>query len=192
MDARFDIPVDSFLYLRHGRTTDNEDHIISGGERDVALTEEGRKKAASLAEIFSRLTDIKEICCSPMKRAIETAQPLNLLAQKPIRIVSTLHEWLVGDYAGRDEKTYGIQLTDWSFDPPGGETRIQLQDRVHEAALECFSGSASEKKLIVGHAGFWRGLAKNLGMPLVEIDNCTFYEVYRKGNTWHYNKATFT
>ena len=181
------LPVRSFFFARHGQTVDNAQGIISGGERNTPLTDEGKVRADSLALPLMGLSDqISCIFCSPMDRAQETARRANALARKEIIVIPTLYEWMVGDLAGLLDADYKEPLSNWTLDPPNGESRVQLVGRVQTALQECarqIEGRQGDP-LIVAHAGVWWGLSHLLGMKKEPITNCELFKVQDTPSGW--------
>jgi len=187
--------VDIFYFMRHGKTEDNQAGIISGGDRNTLLTEGGLAGARAWAPILQQYSDIATICCSPLQRAQDTAAAINTLAQKPIVTVPELHEWMVGDWAGKSEHAEGgdalsyegSALTFLTDDPPGGETCQQLIARAEKALTLClayYDQGENGRVLLLAHAGVWRGLTRALDLPLDMIDNTSLIKVARTNGVW--------
>jgi probable phosphoglycerate mutase len=171
-------------YVRHGQTTDNRDGIISGGGRDVDLSPLGETTAHALASLVERLENITSICVGPLRRTRRTAELLNSQVQRPVFIVTALKEWDVGDCTGKPESECGNLLSNWSYDPPGGESRAALRTRAQLAWDECHAVKLPGDTLIVAHSGLWRAMSRNLGLPTDELDNCRILEIRHTGRIW--------
>ncbi len=185
----YKLPVSEFFYLRHGQTTDNRDGILTGGERDkgVHLTEEGKAQAESRSGWLVAKREITLICRSPMARVDETVQGMNREAQKLVIEIPNLIEWRIGDYAGMPEGEFGEGLSNFTCDPPGGETREELKRRVHDALMECFRIETRGKVLVAAHKSVGIAIKENLGITRPdEIENCVPYKFFRVGNAWDY------
>mmetsp|Transcript_9122 Transcript_9122/g.10416 ORF Transcript_9122/g.10416 Transcript_9122/m.10416 type:complete len:258 (+) Transcript_9122:54-827(+) len=67
------------IFIRHGRTIDNEQGVISGGEADPDLTPEGREQAQQSHTVYQALratgivTDRTPVYTTDRKRALDTA-----------------------------------------------------------------------------------------------------------------------
>ncbi len=59
-------------FAAHATTTDNEEGIASGW-KDVGLLELGKKQAKEMREHFKNIK-IDLICCSDLKRAVDTVK----------------------------------------------------------------------------------------------------------------------
>lgn len=174
----------SFLYVRHGETPDNLAGILGGGEHDIELAPSGRDGAAALAPIIAARDDIDVIFCSPMLRTRQTAELLNAQAQKPIVVIDSLYEWLVGDCSGKEMSIYGEKFRSWTYDPPGGESREVFAARVVAAITECSRQKPDGRFLIVAHGGVWWALMSHLGLPPQPMANTTLYRVTNCTTHW--------
>jgi probable phosphoglycerate mutase len=119
--------------LRHGVTDWNLEKRVQG-RIDKPLSELGRQQ-------LQRLSVPPEICayrwfCSPLRRAIQTAELLNLNA---VEIEAALIEMSWGDWEGEILKPLRKRLGDemrinesrgLDFCPPGGESPRQVQARL--------------------------------------------------------------
>ncbi len=143
--------------IRHGETA----WSLSGqhtSRTDLALTDEGRQRAAALG---ARLAghDFALVLSSPMRRALETCR----LAGFDAQVDPNLREWDYGGYEGltSDEihKTWP-EWTIWTGTPPGGESAEQVgarADRVIERALEALAREEGDVALF-GHGHMLRVL----------------------------------
>lgn len=102
-------------FVRHGETDLNHLHVAQGHIDTHGLNEVGRKQA-ELLRAFVAGSDLKcdVILCSPLRRAIETAQPLSALFGKPLRIDARLQEIFFGDCEGMSTESIRQRV----FDPP--------------------------------------------------------------------------
>ena len=133
------------IVVRHGRTEANASGLLLGRRLDPSLDELGRRQAAALA---SALPEARVIS-SPLRRTRETAEAFG-------RPVEVDERWIELDYGDLD----GTPLRDvpadvWSrwredpgWTPSGGESLVQLGDRVREAA-EAIAPEAAERDVIV-------------------------------------------
>lgn len=141
-----------FVFLiRHGET------ITSGksyaGRSDVPLTEHGRTQARALAEAMAaeRLT---HILCSPLSRALDTADPLaQRLGLKPL-VTPALAEIDFGHLEGCSKGVLGRSLrkAHAHLPIPGGEALVDVWHRAGEVIGHLPRDPAS-RCAIVGH--FW-------------------------------------
>jgi probable phosphoglycerate mutase len=148
------------LAVRHGETTWNRDTRIQG-HTDIDLNEHGRWQAARLAQAL-RDEPIAAIYSSDLKRARDTAQAVATVHGLPVHAHIGLRERGFGRFEGHtwDELAlrYPAETLAWrkrmpDFAPPGGETLVQLRERVVATALELASRHEGEQILLVAHGG---------------------------------------
>ncbi len=143
--------------LRHAVTDWNLEKRVQG-RIDKPLSELGRQQ-------FQRLSVPPEICayrwfCSPLRRAIQTAELLNLNA---VKVESALIEMSWGDWEGEILKPLRKRLGDemrnnesrgLDFCPPGGESPRQVQARLQTWLLKV--ASSEQDTAAVVHKGIIR------------------------------------
>ena len=90
------------IYLcRHGRTSWNDERRIQG-RTDIPLDETGLAQARALAQFLAgRRPRARQIVCSPMMRAQQTAAPIAELLGLEVIIDEDLTEVDTGEYTGR-------------------------------------------------------------------------------------------
>jgi len=143
--------------IRHGET----EWSASGrhtGTTDIALTEQGRKQAASLAPLLATQS-FDLVLTSPMQRAIDTCR-LAGLGEKA-EIEPALHEWNYGIYEGRKTAEIREQVPDWSVwtSPiPEGEDAMQVGERAR-ALIDRVLRREARHIALFSHAHFLRTLA---------------------------------
>ncbi len=158
------------LYLvRHGATPLTEEDKFSGAE-NVHLSDEGRVQAQHLAQRLKD-TQIAAAYCSPLDRAVETAeilvQPhgLDLIRLDGLREISHGH-W--EGMARRDvEKQFAEEYASWeedpfTFAPQGGESGISVLARALPAMREIVVKHADQSVLVVSHKATLRLLISSL------------------------------
>lgn len=158
---------------RHGRTSWNAEQRFQG-QTDISLDELGvtqaRRAAAMLAGVGPAV-----IMCSDLQRTRQTAAPLlELTGIEPVYDVD-LRETFAGEWEGltRTEiiERYGDQLSLWSAGadvrPGGGETRLEVADRMARAIARGLEFTPADGVLIVvTHGGAARAaIGKLLGLP---------------------------
>jgi broad specificity phosphatase PhoE len=119
--------VRTVIYLaRHGQTALNEAGVLRG-LLDPPLNETGRRQAALLGETLGPLQP-SLVVASPLRRALETAQPVGDQAG---RLVTTDHALLDRDYGRWSGTPKDAVLAHWgSLDAaPGVEPRSAVRDR---------------------------------------------------------------
>lgn len=159
-----------FLFLRHAESQGNLQGIMQG-RRDYALSEMGQRQAQVVAEYLqschfeSRVPD--QIYCSPLQRACQTAQPLQmLLPEIPFATHAELVEVDSGIFSGLTWQEAGAQYPevqrafqaarDWGA-VPEGESKLQLWQRAERFLTELRERHTADSLiLLVTHGGFIR------------------------------------
>lgn len=131
----------TLLLIRHGETIWNKTHRLPGQLPGVALTEEGRRQAASLAEAL-RVFPISTVVSSPLERARDTARYLTSARNLELQFEPDLMDTDVGHWSGqvfedllKGDPAWRAYLSDPTVAPDGIETFPQVQQRV-VAAVE--------------------------------------------------------
>jgi probable phosphoglycerate mutase len=155
----------TIVLWRHGRTSWNANGQFQG-QIDVPLDDEGRAQVRAAARSLALLHPAR-IIASDLERAADTAQALSDLTGVPIALDVRLRETWAGEWEGlsRDdiEARYPGQLAEWvaGFDmrPGGGETRVEVAERVKEAIDEALDGLDGDDVLVVAtHGGSARAV----------------------------------
>lgn len=124
---------------RHGRTEWNAQQRFQG-QTDIPLDEVGLEQAVRAAEQLALLhPDL--IISSDLKRARVTAEQLAIRSGLPVTENADLRETFAGEWEGLDRPTllerHSEDLARWSamsdVRPGGGETRIEVADRMVRA-----------------------------------------------------------
>jgi broad specificity phosphatase PhoE len=154
--------------IRHGESVFNAEGRIQG-QTDIPLSDFGRQQAAVLAKALNPLS-IDAIYASPLRRAMETAQPIAELLRLPIRTDERLKEIHAGIFQGllwsEIDARHGAEASKWrEYDPdfviPGGESRRQLMHR-GRAALDAVCAAGHKQPIIVAHGGVLGAAIKSL------------------------------
>ncbi len=123
-------------FVRHGQTPLSRDNLFCGIS-NPDLTREGYQMAQALADYYGD-SPWKAIYTSPMKRTIETAQPLAKRAGLKIHTNAGLKEISYGKWEGKTvevvKRRWGDDHIQWLADPgwnapTGGETATQIAAR---------------------------------------------------------------
>ena len=148
----------TIYFVRHGQSEDNVAGVTSGAERDALLTDEGRSQAR-LAGQQLKDKSIDLIVCSPMKRAIETAELIaKQIGYDPVHIVQRKEftERFMGIYSGVDHAEYRAANASGSTHESLESTEAML-DRVTEG-LDWLKGHKAENIVVVAHGGIGRAV----------------------------------
>jgi broad specificity phosphatase PhoE len=169
----------AILYLvRHGET-DYHVQKRALGKLNVPLNDLGKRQALRIASCFEK-TPIAAIYSSPLRRCLETAQPLAKAKGLAVQPIEGITEIDLGEWDGKPfEELYregGETFAAWIKRPsstriPGGETLSEVRDRVLEAVEEILKRhSTMEDIVIFGHGGPLRVvLCASLGLDLDHI-----------------------
>lgn len=173
----------TILFVRHGEASSNTDRVFSGAT-DSKLSDKGRRQLACLSRRFEDIP-YSAIYSSPLSRAYETAQAVNLSAGLPIITDRRLMELNGGSWEGKCwaylPQLYPEQARLWQhnpaeFSPDGGESMRELFARVRDFALSMAERHTGETIVACSHGIAIRNLvcwAKGLPIErLNEIEWC--------------------
>ena len=183
---------------RHGRTAWNAERRFQG-QTDIALDDEGVAQAQRAASLLVHLTPSR-IVSSDLSRAFATAQALAALTDLEVVADRRLRETFAGEWEGlrRPEllATYGDELANWASDsyarPGGGETRVEVAERMVEAIEVYVNELPARGTLIVAtHGGSARAaIGALLELPpqnwgcLGVLSNCA-WSILTENTTGH-------
>ncbi len=148
------------LAIRHGETTWNVDTRIQG-QLDVGLNDTGRWQASRLGAALAE-EPITTIYASDLGRAFETAQHVGRATGAPVVADVGLRERHFGEFQGKTfaeieaalpEQARLWRTRDPSFAPAGGESLLQLRERVVATAERLAAQHPGELIVLVGHGG---------------------------------------
>jgi broad specificity phosphatase PhoE len=137
------------ILVRHGRTGFNAAGRLVG-RLDPPLDEVGLIQAAAIGEA---LKGVDRIISSPLQRARETAEYIG----SPVEVDE---RWIEVDYGAYDGVELGAPATtelwerwrvDTAFVPPGGESLVQMGERVAEAMQELVKDAGDTDIAVVSH-----------------------------------------
>ncbi len=147
------------LYLiRHGQTDWNIEQRWQG-QSDIPLNATGRQQAARLAAELAT-ANFSAIYSSDLSRAYETALALSRISGLPIQREPRLREIHQGEWQGLREidiqARYGNAFQERKqhplhVAPPGGETVIQVRDRVISVVTDICSMYPKDRVALVSH-----------------------------------------
>ncbi len=148
------------LAVRHGETAWNRDTRIQG-HTDIALNPHGHWQAARLAQALAD-EPIAAVYASDLQRALQTAQAVAKVHDKQVSTHTGLRERGFGHYEGHTwaelETRWPEESMAWrkrvpDFSPPGGESLLQLRERVVQTVTELAARHPGEQVLMVAHGG---------------------------------------
>ena len=119
--------------VRHGRTDANASGLLLG-RADLSLDAVGRRQAEQIAEAVG---PVARVVTSPLARCVETARAMVADAEPDERLV----ELDYGEFDLRPLKDVPAEVwarwrSDPDFRPPGGETLVELSERVGQVLDE--------------------------------------------------------
>jgi broad specificity phosphatase PhoE len=174
-------------FLRHGESRGNSARIIQG-RRDLPLCEKGLRQSEAVAPWFSN-RGITAILCSPLKRAVQTAEAVaKVLGTEEIQLHEGLNELDTGIFTGltveqirhnHPEAWESFQRSSWEG-VPRAERIADLLARAESLWRELGSRITEEAGniLCVTHSGILQWIIKatfgqRSWMPLVPVENCS-------------------
>ena len=152
------------IAIRHGETAWNVDTRLQG-HLDIGLNARGQWQAQRAAEALAD-EEIAAIYSSDLSRASATAQAIvdrsTQIAARQLRLNSGLRERGFGIFEGQ---TYAQIATDWPeesvrwrqrdphYAPTGGESLVQLRERIATTVTALASQHVGEQIVLVAHGG---------------------------------------
>jgi len=169
-------------FATHATSKDNEAKIASGW-KNVELSELGIQQAKEIGERFKDIK-IDLICCSDLKRAVDTVK-IAFRDKIPVIIDQRLRELNYGDFNGKPREIVGPMKKERIKEPfSSGESYEQAMIRVHDFYKELKEKYSEKTVLVVGHRATQYGLDTLVdGKTLEECLNTPFkWQPY-----WEYN-----
>jgi broad specificity phosphatase PhoE len=160
-------------FVRHGESEANLLRVFSNRRSTHRLTDKGRQQALTLAR-YLQGASVTKLFCSPLPRAVETAEILASELILPYEIADPLREYDCGVLEGKSDgpswELYYAILDDWiqhgrwerRFEQ--GESFLDVRDRFVPFIDQLISTfeDASDTIVLVGHNGIYRCM-----LPLV-------------------------
>jgi broad specificity phosphatase PhoE len=144
-------------FAAHSTTKDNETKISSGW-KDVELSELGVQQSKELGERFKDIIKIDLVCCSDLKRAINTVE-IAFGDKYPVIIDKRLRELNYGDFNGKPSEIVEAIKKEHIKEPfLNGESYEQAIERTHDFYKELKEKYFDKVILIVGHRATQYGL----------------------------------
>ena len=154
-------------FAAHATTKDNEAKIASGWS-DTELSDLGIKQAKELGETFKD-TKLDIVCCSDLKRAIDTVK-IAFDGKHQVISDSRLRELNYGDFNGKLSTIVEPMKMQHIKDPfPNGESYEQAVARVQGFYKELKEKYPNKVVLVVGHRATQYGLDTLTGKTLDEL-----------------------
>jgi probable phosphoglycerate mutase len=190
--------VTRFILVRHGETEWNREARIQG-QRDSALTIQGRAQAVAIAERLAT-ERFDAIVSSDLGRAMDTAARIAMRCGRSVTGDSRLRERCYGEGEGMTYEDAGIKYpeafsrqfgAESEFAIPGGESRRQFQERVARAFDSLAGEHPGARLVVVTHGGVLASIYRRiLGIALttphkVPIANAAFNEIAHEAGAWN-------
>jgi len=161
--------------IRHGQVNGYQDFVVYG-HTDVDLTEIGMLQMKQMAERL-RLTNLKVIYASDLKRASTGAKLIAMYHDVPVRVLPELREMAFGDWEGLPlaeiRHRFPEALTQRQADlmnfrvPGGGESVGDLGERICQAFDEIREREKGKDIALVVHGAVNRViLCQAMGLDL--------------------------
>lgn len=178
------------ILVRHAETDANRASRIQG-QLDGPLNEHGRRQALDLAERFLDERPAA-IYSSDLLRCRETAETIASELGIPVQETPLLREADFGQWEGKTAEEVREQFPDeyrerqrdpYSFQPPGGESKRQILDRVLPFLRELVVRHERTKVLVVTHGGPCTVVLHHvLGAPITarasfRVDNASIHRI---------------
>lgn len=186
-------PPTRFLLLRHGQT-EHSAHRVYSGRGDVLLTPIGETQATLAAKRLSAIPGVAAVISSPLRRAVQTAEPVAAQLGLP----TTVHDGLIeADYgawegltfaqaAARDPELHAAWLSDTSVATPGGESLDVVRRRVRKARDDLIARYAGSTIVVISHVApikillamaldAWPSVLFRLHLDLASVSVAEFY-----------------
>ncbi len=147
------------ILIRHGETDWNRLKRFQGGRSDTPLNGRGLLQVELVANALLR-DNVKAVFCSPLIRAVATAQIISARLAAPVTITESLRELDFGGYEGRFEedlrRDYGAAFEEWRLShytqaPPKGESLLDAAPRAAEAARLLLAAAGNGDVAAVAH-----------------------------------------
>ncbi len=153
------------IAIRHGETAWNVDTRVQG-QLDIPLNATGRWQASRVAQALAA-EPISAIYASDLLRAWETARSIADVTGHSLQAHQGLRERGFGALQG---KTHAEIETHWPeqslrwrqrdplWAPQGGETLVEVRDRINRTASELAARHTGEQIVLVAHGGIMDAL----------------------------------
>lgn len=151
------------ILVRHGQSVWNAERRLTG-RGDVPLTELGRRQAAATGRFLAServaataSSVLPRVVASPLGRALGTAELIaKELGAPGVEVEERIVELDYGELDGRlladiDREEWEAWRADVSWRPPGGETLVELHERVTAWCEDVAEAAREEDVVAVTH-----------------------------------------
>ncbi len=171
------------IYFATHATTTNNEAKISSGWKDTGLSELGIRQAKEMGESFKGIK-IDLICCSDLKRAVDTVK-IAFGNKYPVIADKRLRELNYGDFNGKPSEVVEPMKKKHIKEPyPNGESYEQAVARVQDLYKELKEKYPDKIVLVVGHRATQYSLDTLIGGKTIEecLNTSFKWQPY-----WEYN-----
>jgi probable phosphoglycerate mutase len=150
------------LAIRHGETAWNVETRIQG-QLDIPLNTKGQWQASKVAQALAQQDTIHAVYSSDLLRALETARAIAASTGAPLQTHTGLRERGFGLFEGKtfveienqwpeESRRWRQREPHWA-PPKGGESLVQLRERILNTLHELAAQHAGEQIVLVAHGG---------------------------------------
>ncbi len=151
-------PATLVLLVRHGQTP-TTGKLLPGRAPGLHLSETGQAQAAAVGQRLATLKKVDAVYASPLERTRETAGAIAKALGLKVKLDKGLLEADIGDWTGQELKTVR-RTPEWKivhsypsgFRFPGGESFVEMQNRIVSALDRLRRAHAGETIVCVSHA----------------------------------------
>lgn len=166
-------------FARHGQSEANVQRVFANGLHSYGLTALGRRQAAELADTLAGVR-FAALYCSPILRAVQTAQIVGERLGLPYQIDDALREYDVGALEGLSDAASWAHYEEilaswlagarWDEGTAGGESYNAIWARFRPliSRLEAAYEGAGAPLLLIGHGGLFTCM---LPLLLANVDH---------------------
>ncbi len=169
------------ILIRHGQTIWNKEERVRG-QVEVPLDETGLAQAELTAARVVQEWKPAAVYCSPLQRAVQTAQPIAQRLHLEVHRVAGLNDMNFGEWQGLAVKEIEQRWPDtgraWLRAPhtvtfPNGESLQDLRQRSVAAVLELAERHADSDVVVVAHTVVNRVLL----LAALGLDNSNYWRI---------------
>jgi len=183
------------IFIRHGRTTDNANGVISGGTADPDLVPEGRDQAKEAHKVYQALkakgivNDDTPVFTTDRRRAVDTAKLFTGRENvENVTIDPRLLERLLGDWDSKLTERLQKEIKAIpGFSPPTEEAPADHKAHVFECLDQRIAEAGGQPIIIVSHGGTTRRIAAYFGIEEgLEVQNAVPHHAVSSdgGKSW--------
>ncbi len=148
-------------FIRHGATINTEENRLFDDETYPAINALGKYEMTRIANwVKAKGLKTDNIYASSALRTVQSAEILSKICNHDFEIISDLQSRKTGVWSGLSfdeiEKKYPHMLEEYhknpeNYCPEGGETTIQLNERVKTAVQKIIENNLNKRIIIVTH-----------------------------------------